>query len=113
MDPLGTTRLDALLKQLEWSDSAVAMSTGLPPATVQRYRKGETSPRLGIAVMIARALGVRLADAFDFDDEIRRVQTSNQSREGSGVWVVQPGPGLPDVERKLASSDTDRVRTDA
>ena len=106
MDPQ-PTRLDALLKQLEWSDSALAMATGLPPATIQRYRRGETSPRLGIAVMIARALGVRLADAFEFDEEVRRVQASQQSREGSGVWVVQQGPGLPNVQRRLAASDAD------
>ena len=102
MDSPAQTRLDALLKQLDWTDSALAMATGLPPATIQRYRRGETSPRLGIAVMISRALGVRLADVFDFDEEVRRVQTAQQSREGSGVWVVQPGPGLPNVERRGA-----------
>ncbi len=98
--PQNGTKLDGLLDKMEWTNSSLAMATGLPPATIERYRRGERSPRLGVAVMIARALGVRLADAFDFEDEVTRVQAPPDARSGSGVWVVQPGPGLPSVERK-------------
>lgn len=71
----GADRIKRLLKDKGWSGRELARRAGLPPSTVARWIRGETSPQWEDAEALSRALGVPastfLEGASDLSDDER------------------------------------------
>lgn len=54
-------------KELEMSQNALALASGLQQATISKVENGQITPADGTRIALARALSIEVGDLFQYD----------------------------------------------
>lgn len=71
--------LRKLRKERNMSQEEVALFAGVGKSQISKYERGENSPTLDIAVLIAKCLGVSVDEMVDGNGEAPKIDTIKKS----------------------------------
>ncbi len=87
-------RIDALMKERNWSDYKLATESGLSSSTIANIHRRNTVPSISTLEAICSAFGITLAQFFT--ESTNTVQLNNEQQDLFHRWV-----SLTDTQKDL------------
>lgn len=78
-------RIDALMKERNWSDYKLSVESGLSSSTIANIHRRNTTPSISTLEMICSAFGITLAQFFTEDSYT--VQLNSEQRDLFHRWI--------------------------
>ena len=79
-------RIDALIKERNWSDYQLSVRSGLSSSTIANIRRRNTIPSIPTLEAICRAFGITLAQFFE--ENTAFVQLNNEQQQLFNIWIT-------------------------